>query len=46
MYGADPANVELYQAVAALIQSIGSVTLSVSKTAITFKGARRGFAGA
>ena len=46
MYGADPANVELYQAVAALIQSIGRVTLSVSKTTITFKGARRGCAGA
>lgn len=46
LYGADPANVELYQAVAALIQSIGPVTPSVSKTTITIKGARRELAGA
>jgi hypothetical protein len=35
-----------YHAVAALIAEQGPVTLSVSKTTITFKGVRRGFAGA
>jgi hypothetical protein len=43
---ADPAHVELWRAVAALIESCGPVTYSVAKTTITFKGSRRGFAGA
>lgn len=44
--GADPAHVELWRAVAALVESCGPVTYAVSKTTITFKGPRRGFAGA
>jgi hypothetical protein len=44
--GADPAHVELWRAFAALVESCGPVTYAVSKTTITFKGARRGFAGA
>jgi hypothetical protein len=43
---ARPEHVALYHAVAALIAEQGPVTLSVSKTTITFKGVRRGFAGA
>jgi hypothetical protein len=43
---ASPEHVALYHAVATLIAEQGPVTLSVSKTTITFKGARRGFAGA
>ncbi len=43
---ASPEHVSLYHAVAALIAEHGPVTLSVSKTTITFKGIRRGFAGA
>lgn len=43
---ADPRHVELYHAVAALIRACGPVTLAVSKTTVTFKGERRGFAGA
>ncbi len=38
--------VRLYHIFAALVESCGPVKYSVSKTAITFKGARRGFAGA
>lgn len=44
--GADPGHVQLYHAVAALIEACGPVTVSVSKTTVTFKGQRRGFAGA
>src|SRR4051794_9066251 len=44
--GADPASVDLFRAVEQLIRSFGPVSLSVSKTTITFKGTRRGFAGA
>jgi hypothetical protein len=43
---ASPEHVALYHAVAALILEQGPVTLSVAKTTITFKGVRRGFAGA
>jgi hypothetical protein len=43
---AAPEQVALYRQVEELIRSCGEVTLSVSKTTITFKGARRGFAGA
>jgi len=43
---AAPEHVALYRQVEALILSQGDVRLSVSKTTITFKGSRRGFAGA
>src|SRR4051794_4560389 len=43
---ADPAHVALYREVEALILGQGEVSVSVSKTTITFKGSRRGFAGA
>lgn len=43
---ASPEQVALYHAVAAIIAEQGPVTLSVAKSAITFKGVRRGFAGA
>src|SRR4051812_3441044 len=43
---ADPEHVELWRAVAALIESCGPVTYAVSKTTITFKGPPRGVAGA
>lgn len=43
---APPEHVALYRAVEALILGQGDVTISVSKTTITFKGSRRGFAGA
>lgn len=38
--------VEFYRSVERIIRDCGPVTLSVSKTTITFKGERRGFAGA
>lgn len=38
--------VALYRDVAADVSACGPVTLSVSRTAITFAGPRRGFAGA
>lgn len=38
-------SVALYRRLEEVISSFGDVTLSVSKTAITFKGPRRGFAG-
>ncbi|MBX9243271.1 hypothetical protein ICW40_00410 [Actinotalea ferrariae] len=44
--GADPAHVALYRQVEALVLAQGPVEVSVSKTTITFKGRRRGFAGA
>ena len=43
---ADPENVALWHEVADLVASCGPVTYAVSKTTITFKGPRRGFAGA
>jgi hypothetical protein len=43
---AAPEHVALYREVEALILGQGEVTVSVSKTTITFKGRRRGFAGA
>jgi Domain of unknown function (DUF5655) len=39
-------HVELYRAVEAAVHECGPVTVSSSKTTITFKGARRGFMGA
>ncbi len=38
--------VELYNRFVELMEACGPVVVSVSKTAITFKGSRRGFAGA
>jgi hypothetical protein len=43
---APPEHVELYRAVERLLLGCGDVTVSVAKTTITFKGRRRGFAGA
>lgn len=44
--GRDPAVIRLYERFVELVRACGPVELSVSKTAITFKGSRRGFAGA
>jgi hypothetical protein len=44
--GQDPDSVALFHAVADAIRACGPVELSVSRTTITFKGTRRGFAGA
>jgi hypothetical protein len=41
-----PAVVALYQRFVELVQACGPFEYAVSKTAITFKGSRRGFAGA
>jgi hypothetical protein len=38
--------VALFRRVEAAIESFGPVSLSVSKSSVTFKGSRRGFAGA
>lgn len=38
-------SVELYERFADAVRGLGDVTLSVSKSTITFKGPRRGFAG-
>ena len=43
---AAPERVVLYRLVEAVILACGDVRTSVSKTTITFKGPRRGFAGA
>ncbi|WP_129667768.1 DUF5655 domain-containing protein [Phytoactinopolyspora endophytica] len=40
------ASVALYRRVEEVLTSLGEVTTSVSKSTITFKGPRRGFAGA
>lgn len=44
--GRDRAVVQLYERLVELVKACGPFELSVSKTAITFKGSRRGFAGA
>jgi Domain of unknown function (DUF5655) len=41
-----PAVIALYRRLVELLQACGPFEYSVSKTAITFKGSRRGFAGA
>jgi hypothetical protein len=41
-----PAVIALYQRFVELVEACGPFDYSVSKTAITFKGSRRGFAGA
>lgn len=44
--GKPPANVALYERFVQLVGSCGPFTYAVAKTTITFKGDRRGFAGA
>ncbi|MER7796167.1 DUF5655 domain-containing protein [Microbacterium sp. NPDC096154] len=44
--GKPPASVDLFRAFEAMVAGCGSFELSVSKSTVTFKGARRGFAGA
>jgi hypothetical protein len=44
--GKPPAVIALYQRFVELVEACGPFDYSVSKTAITFKGSRRGFAGA
>lgn len=43
---APPGHVALYRLIEDCLLGLDGVTLSVSKTTITFKGRRRGFAGA
>jgi hypothetical protein len=44
--GCDPSVVRLYDRFVELVEACGGFEVTVSKTAISFKGARRGFAGA
>jgi hypothetical protein len=44
--GKKPAFVDLYRLFVRLVEACGPFEYSVSKTTITFKGGRRGFAGA
>ena len=44
--GQDPRSVALFDAVDEAIRACGPVRVSVSRTTITYKGTRRGFAGA
>jgi hypothetical protein len=44
--GRDPAVIRLYDRFIELVRACGPFEVSVAKTAITFKGSRRGFAGA
>lgn len=44
--GCDPAVVRLYDRFVELVRACGAFEVAVSKTAISFKGTRRGFAGA
>ncbi|GIG22024.1 hypothetical protein Cch01nite_27480 [Cellulomonas chitinilytica] len=46
LHGASPEHVALWREVAGLIEACGPVEVVVHKTTITFKGTRRGFAGA
>jgi len=46
LHGKPDAVVALYRRFVALVQACGPFEYAVSKTAITFKGSRRGFAGA
>lgn len=45
MEGVAPDVVELYERLVEIVERCGPFTYSISKTAITFKGTRRGFAG-
>ena len=42
----DPTVIRLYERFLELVQACGAFEMTVSKTAISFKGTRRGFAGA
>ena len=44
--GRDRAVIRLYERFVELVKACGPFEVSVAKTAITFKGSRRGFAGA
>lgn len=44
--GCEPTVLELYARFVELVSACGPYELSIAKTAITFKGCRRGFAGA
>jgi uncharacterized protein DUF5655 len=44
--GRDRAVIQLYERFVELVKACGPFEMSVSKTAIAFKGSRRGFAGA
>ena len=44
--GCDPTVIRLYERFVELVQACGAFEVTVSKTAISFKGTRRGFAGA
>jgi hypothetical protein len=44
--GCDPSVVRLYDRFVELVEACGGFEVTVAKTAISFKGARRGFAGA
>jgi hypothetical protein len=46
MEGRPPVSVALYEEFVAAVSSCGPFSYAVSKTSITFKGTRRGFAGA
>ena len=46
LHGKPPAVIALYQRFVELVVACGPFDYSVSKTGITFKGSRRGFAGA
>lgn len=44
--GQPASSIALYQRFVSMVEQCGPFTYSVTKTAITFKGSRRGFAGA
>jgi hypothetical protein len=44
--GKPPGSVELYHRFVEVVDACGQFTYSVAKTTITFKGSKRGFAGA
>jgi hypothetical protein len=44
--GKPPGSVALYHSFVRMVEACGPVTYAVAKTTITFKGSRRGFAGA
>ncbi|HEY1625004.1 MAG TPA: DUF5655 domain-containing protein [Streptosporangiaceae bacterium] len=46
MEGKPSASIALYEAFVAAVTDCGPFNVAVSKTSITFKGSRRGFAGA
>lgn len=46
LHGKPSEVIELYQKLVRIVEACGPFDYSVSKTAITFKGTRRGFAGA